>query len=81
MHDKINLKLFTCFNPLTKNKLVKISQKFLNKFDKIKIIKELKTINNIAFSKIDEEIKKLKFLKKQIDLENQICTRLIKYIG
>ena len=65
-HDKIEFEiLFTCYNASTKDKLKKISANYLSKYDKSKIIKELKKINDKALSKIDQEIKKIEILKKK----------------
>ncbi len=67
-HDKVEFKiLFTCFNAETEEKLKKIDKAILSKKEKSKIKNQLKKITLNSISRIDDDIKKIKILKKKQD--------------
>jgi len=68
-HDKIEFKiLLTCFNAETDNKLKNIKKEILKDKEKKELKEELKKITVNSILKIDEEIKKIKILKKKQEI-------------
>ena len=65
-HDKVEFKiLFTCFNAETDQKLKQIKKEILNNKEKNELKNELKKITFNSITKIDDDIKKIKILKKK----------------
>lgn len=68
-HDKIEFKiLLTCFNAETDNKLKNIKKEILKDKEKKELKEELKKITVNSILKIDEEIEKIKILKKKQEI-------------